>query len=388
MSESLVILTPTFGRSGSGAATYYGLLVDLLSPHFDTITVVSERGVPQGAGAGAAGYVGLWPQRSSRDKQPLRDVLKYGVQNLQYTMLPQILKRQEATCLLLHSSFFNWPGILPVVLRSLSAHRRAGLRVVADVRDGLLPPKRVPLLNDFDAVIACSDNVEAHLLAHGADRQRIRPIPVVQEPLSAAAVSSPELLSSLGLGGAPYVFYAGLLKESKAVDLLLDAFLNHVRPLRPDLKLVLSGLLKTRHAGIRADLTREGVQHVGNRGRAEVLALMAGAALCVNLSPIEGLPRSSLEALALGRPTLLPPRVPEFARHCPERVVESRDASEVGAMMLDALERGDAPNYPIARHAPAATLPLYLDVLAPCRNASAGSDRGVVSASPDTGAGS
>lgn len=357
MPESLALLTPTFGASGSGAATYYRLLSVMLAPELEQMTVISERGASPDGYQGR--YIGLIPVRASLDRHRLRDLVRYGLQNLKYLQVPSIVQQLGATRFLVHSSFFNHPSTLPWVLGQLARYRRNGLRLIVDVRDGLLAESGIGVLDVFDAVIACSLNVKEQLLRGGTDPARVHYIPIPQEPLELDAQLSRASRKRLGLHSLQYVLYVGLIKEAKGVDLLLRAFIHTVAPARPDVMLVLAGLVKSGDPAILGALNHQKVRYLGNLTRPDVLAAIEGAAVCVNISPIEGMPRSSLEAVALGRPTVLPPNVPEFARCCPGDVAMSRDPNVIGKMILKKLQTPRQSAYPIGLHSPERLLPLY-----------------------------
>jgi len=83
----------------------------------------------------------------------------------------------------------------------------------------------------------------------------------------------------------------------------------------------------------------------------------------LNVSAIEGMPRGALEAIAAGAPVLLPPKVPEFAAHCPHHLAATHDPEALAAQILAALDgKLGAPPYPLAAHAPSAVLPRYADL--------------------------
>lgn len=356
----LLIVTPAYHGGATGAAVYYGLLTEAFAADGRSVHVVGDRR----QAPSPVHYHALFPERVGRDRRPVRDRIAYAAQNLTYLALPGIVRRVRPRALLVHTSFYNFPGIFPAVAGRLATLcREAGIRLMADARDRLLPAGRVGHLNRFAGVICCSGNVEAHLVANGLASDRVVPIPVPQEPVSVDPAVTAELLSGLGLEDVPYILYAGLVKEAKGVDLLLEAYERHVRPAAPDCQLVLAGYLKARRSSTLRALEQPGVALLGNRSRQEVMHLMAGAALCVNLSPSEGLPRGSLEALALGRPSLLPPGVPEFERYCPEHVARSRDPEVLGARMLELLAGCEILRYPIERHSLERIYPMYLDAL-------------------------
>lgn len=356
----LTICTPVFWGDGSGAASYYQLLTkECLALGWIVSVIGDQEAATHDLNLN---YFPLFPVRCLRDRQFLRDRLAYLRQNLAYLKIGNILSKRSSQSTLIHSSFYNHPGLFPQVMKRVM-QRNPNINFIADVRDALMPVRAVPVLNDYRHVIACSENVAAHLCENGVEPDRIVKIPVIQERLQVNDDLSASVLVELGIDGRAYIFFGGLIKEEKAVDILLEAYLQYVRPARRGMLLVVAGLMKTSNGRIREMLAQEGVLYVGNRSRDEVLALMSGAALCVNLSPNEGMPRSCLEALALGRPVALPPNVPEFARYCGDFVVADRSPSAVAARLLEIMDAGVTVGYPIERHYPEAVLPIYKQLL-------------------------
>lgn len=354
----LLIVTPLFFGDASGAAVYYNLLTQHLIERGVDIGVVSD--MMQGSFQGS--YIPLFPARCGLNKNIARDYALYALQNWRYLALPRIINNYKSDSLLIHSSFYNMIGIFPAVLKHI-LKKRANRINILDVRDRLMPPSAVKHLDQYDRVIACSDNVAAFLIQSGLSADKLTSIPVLQEPIAVDQDESRRFVESLGIIPGRYIFYAGLVKEEKGVDLLLEAFVQQVRKALPDISLVISGLLKTTSAKMVHLLGEDGVKYIGNRNRREVLQLMSQSCLCVNLSPIEGFPRSCLEALALNRHVLLPPNIPEFMKYCPESVVTERTPEAVAQRMIQAIEAGSAAFYPIQKHYPESVLPLYAEAL-------------------------
>jgi glycosyltransferase involved in cell wall biosynthesis len=356
----ILICSPLFFGGGSGASAYYRLLASEFISRGYKVSVISDK-------EAEGGYVGiqyfpLFPERCSRERRAFRDKIAYLKQNFSYFQIEEILSKIVPQSVLVHSSFYNHPGIFSQMMKRTTA-KHPEVSFIADVRDALMPTHKVPLLNEYRHVIACSESVAAHLLNNRLDPERLVNIPVIQERLDVDEGLAKELLDEIGIAGRPYIFYGGLIKKSKAVDILLEAYLGHVRTQRKDVQLVIAGLMKTSNANIQEMLGREGVIYLGNRRREEVLALMSRAALCVNLSPNEGMPRSSLEAMALGRPVVLPPNVPEFVRYCGDYVVAERSPSIVAARMMEIMDAAQLTDYPIEQHYPEVVLPAYQQLL-------------------------
>lgn len=356
----VIICTPLFWGDASGASVYYRLLSHSLIQEGYKVAVISDKEPSELQPS--VDYYSLFPARCGRKRKFLLDYFSYATQNLAYFNLNKIVSRVKPRAVLVHSSFYNHPGIFAHVMKGVT-RKHPEVNFIADVRDGLMPPAKVPLLNVYRRVIACSENVMNHLLENGVDPERLIRIPVIQERLKTGNKLLARTVIDLGLEGQPYIFYAGLVKESKAVDVVLEAFLRYVRPIRKDVRLVIAGLMKTSNRGMKEMLAQDGVLYVGNRRREEVLALMSGAALCVNLSPNEGMPRTSLEALALGRPVVLPPNVPEFSRYCEGFVVSEREPAIVANRMIEIMDAGVVPSYPIETHFPENVFNAYADLL-------------------------
>jgi glycosyltransferase involved in cell wall biosynthesis len=350
---TLTVVCPSFHAGGSGSSVYYPLLAGTLASAGWKVSVVSDE--ERGSFAGT--YHPLFPARTGRNRRPVRDRLAFLLENARYLGLGGILRRERTECLLVHYSFCKNPGIFEPVLRVLR-RQRPGMRLVADVRSPTMSRRSVRRLSMFDGVIACSENSAAHLVANGLSASGVRTIPVIQEPLHHRDLRVPE-----NRPGGPVIFYAGRVKEEKRTDILLEAFVHHVRKRVPDATLVIAGVCKTRRRRVLRLLESPGVEHLGLLDRKEVLGWMSIADLCVNLSGIEGMPRSSLEALALGRRVLLPPNVPEFDRHCGDFVARDLSPRGVGETIVGALRSDRRAVYPVENHAPERVLSMYEKIL-------------------------
>lgn len=356
--HKIIIITPIFLGSGTGAATYYHVLAKELQHQCLDLTVLSEQTNLQ-TNLENCEYIGLFPTRSGKQKQMIKDAIGYAWQNVKYLRVPNLIQERQPNAVLVHTSFYNFPGIFPQVMKRAIAHKRPKPKYIADVRDVLLPLKQIKYLSQYDQVIACSENVRDRLISGGLNREKITHIPIPQESISVNSVEVEQQLKQLGLDETPYIFYAGMIKEIKAVDLLLEAFTQFVHSKQPNIKLVLAGYIKTTNPRVINLLQSENVYYVGNLNRKDIFNLMAGASLCINLSPNESISRSSLEALALKRPVLLPPNIPEYMRYCPDFVVNSRDPNVIGEQIINALSNPEIPAYPIEQHLPETVIKQY-----------------------------
>jgi glycosyltransferase involved in cell wall biosynthesis len=357
-STDVLIITPIFHGSASGAAIYYKLLYKELTKQGFSVAIISEK---TGRSNGVS-YYGLFPKRCSRDKDVFKDLALYTIQNIAYFLIPRLIKIYKPKTLLVHSSFYNLPGIFPAVMDYIRL-TQSKIRIVIDIRDQLLPPIWIKRIKKFNKVIACSENVMEYLCTNGMNKKFVHLIPVIQEPIRIDENLFKNILSSLNLNDKKYIFYAGLVKEKKAIDIILKAFILYMKKEMPDLRLVISGLIKTYNKKIIQQLKDDHVIYIGNRKREEVLSLMSKASLCINISPNEGLPRSSLESLALKRPTLLPPNVPEFSKCCSKFVYLDSSPRALANKMICIMKGSEVAAYPVEKHLPNRVLPKYKEIL-------------------------
>lgn len=364
MKKEIVIVTPIFYGNGTGAAIYYQLLVKCLRDHGYKFSIISEYSdITNNSDINKIGdicsFYGVLPTRTGKRKLLIYDIIIYVYQNFVYLWIYWLIKRLKPNIVLVHSSFYNWPGFFRLIMNRLLKDKTADQRFILDVRDVLMPARYISRIKGYDASIVCSENIYNRFINNGWINDLLHLIPVIQEDICISELEINKELEKTGLNQKSYVFYAGLIKESKAVDLLLEAFTQFVYPNMPDTALVLAGYIKTENPVVLENLRSEGVKYIGNQNRETVLKLMSGAALCINLSPNESLSRFSLEALALGVPTLLPPNIPEYERACPEFVVSSMSPDEIGRRIIAALNNPKVPIYPLHRHLPEKVVKQY-----------------------------
>ena len=106
-----------------------------------------------------------------------------------------------------------------------------------------------------------------------------------------------------------------------------------------------------------------GVHYIGNITHEETISLISKAQLCVNLSPCEGMPRFSLESLSLQIPTVLPPNIPEFDKHCASNVCTSQDPAAISELCIRIINNRDLNHYPIHQHHEINIISKYLDII-------------------------
>lgn len=357
--KRLLIITPIFYGNAGGAAVYYRLLFQLLSEEKQiSVSVISEAERESTLDR----YYGLFPPWAGKDRKYLRDLFYYGIQNVRYLCVNDVIEKEKPDAVLVHSSFFNHPGIFNLVIAG-ARKKYKDIKFIVDVRDRLLPTRKIPIMKSFDNIIACSENVKAHLLNGGLREESVVVVPVIQEPIEINRAVAEKIRNRYFGDVVRFIIYVGAVKEDKGVDTLLRAYKNVVKSRFPDAVLGIVGLNKFRLRSSRDLLMSEGVRFLGKLPREQSLALISEASVCVNVSPNEGMPRSSLEALALQRPVLLPPNVPEFERNCPGHVLSEYSEGSIGEKLCELLENPTVPEYPIKSHLAYNVIPMYKALL-------------------------
>jgi glycosyltransferase involved in cell wall biosynthesis len=346
----LMIITPIFPPAQGGAAVYYHLLSEgLISQGYvERITILTERmpglGKEQFLLNGKLRVIRKFPYRAGGNIGRLTQYFRYAAQNLHYLFIPLLTRKLQPDIVLVHSGFHNFSNIMRFIIPKI----KDGIAVISDVRDHLLPTRSLGQLASYDRIIACSENTIAHVIKHPGLVERVSHIPVVQEPLSQIRTSANKTLCKHGLSAKDFMLYAGLIKRGKGVDLLLQTYASLCSK-GFQKKLILVGIEKDLSLVSMARQMR-GVRLLGPLPRHELLDLMSLSAININLSHSEGMPRASLESLALGNITLLPQGIPEFDRYCQHAVACGSDPKQLAMQIESLISSGSSCNYPLDRH--------------------------------------
>ena len=357
--KKVVIVTPVFGASGTGASIYYQLLSSRLNESGFLPVIISDG---DSLSLPPLKIYRLFPARCLRSKRSVMDLVLYFLQNITYLLIPLILLKERPGIIIIHSSFYNNVGAFGLATRIMMALFKK-TRFILDVRDRMLPLSINKLITGFDCTVACSENVFDYLVKIIGEKNPIRLIPVIQETLKIDKTFSSTIRNEYSLKSNNYILSVGAVKEDKGTRLLLDSFMNYINPRLLNMPLVIVGMLKTNDKSILKLLSSDNVIYLGKLDRDSVISLMSDAAVCVNMSINEGMPRSSLEPLALGVKCVLPETVPEFVRCCSEFVCRGRTSKEVAQFIVKVIERNLYPKYPIKKHHQESVFPKYLDLL-------------------------
>lgn len=336
----VLLVTPLFFPSLSGAAVYFDTLARHLAaatPACD-VTILTPRvpGAPARERRGGARVLRLLPRSRLAAPAAVAVARALRADVVHYHTIASYRGLPRLAALL--------PGPLVGDMRDLAA-RDEGVDVA---------PYR-----HCSRLICAAENILAFLRARGVPPARLVhvPIPLVPPtPPSPAAVAAARARWGLP-ADRPYALFVGAIIPYKGVAELLAA-MEAVWAQLPELGLVLAGPLTPEGdaafpGGFRAALRDPRVRYLGPVPHDEVPALMAGAEVVVLPSRREGMPRVCLEAIALGRKVVLPPGVPEFARACPEAVLDAVTPEAIAAAIVRACREGRPVRYPLEQHDPA-----------------------------------
>lgn len=353
-----MVITPLFPPVMGGASTYYGLLTRglLAKGVVKHVTIITENSSERNNASALSpdiDVIPLFPYRAGGHKRKSLQFLLYGIQNLLYVFIPYLVRKHKPDLVIVHSSFHNFFNLMAPVIKLISNK----VPVIADVRDHQLPVKRLGQLESYHALVVCSLNVYNHILQASTLTQRVNHIPVIQEVMNVPRNCASATLEKYGLKHGSYLLYAGLIKADKGIDLLLNTY-ESLCSRGSALQLVIVGGSKD-NLLLKRILSVSGVQWLGPVPREELLDLLSSCSMAVNLSNSEGMPRTSLEALALGVRVLLPKGIPEFEKYCQDNVVCSSDPEFVAQQIEKLLFNTTACHYPIEEHFPDFVLSKY-----------------------------
>ena len=347
------ILTPIYEPATGGAASYYSMISRefLKNKSITEVTIITEKHYlspnRETLLNGSCDVIRIFPFRSGRQENIFKKYLQYFYQNILYFKLPSIIADCRVDILIVHSSFYNFPNILNPIITLISKTTI----VIADVRDCLLKKKDLNSLIIYNSIIACSENVDRHLSQYIPIYNLTELIPIPQEKfIIKQSHANLRILKKYNLKKSSYILYAGLLKSGKNINYLLETYIQYCKLESSPLPLVLAGIPKNKNLAKLAK-NINGVSILGEIKRVDLLKIIKFAALNVNLSLSEGMPRISLEALALNTKTILPQGIPEFDKYCKKWVAISYSSSSKLALQFQrVLLSNDLPKYPVSNH--------------------------------------
>ncbi|MGB5830584.1 MAG: glycosyltransferase, partial [Thiohalocapsa sp.] len=121
--------------------------------------------------------------------------------------------------------------------------------------------------------------------------------------------------------------------------------------------IAIAGKERDRTGEIDAMIEAGLIRYLGVLPHADVLALSAAALANINLSPVEGMPRTTLETLSVGGNVIVTKGIPEFDALATDAVVDPRQPAQVADVLERMLSKPVVFPYIITQHYVSETVP-------------------------------
>lgn len=362
--NSVLIVCPVYAPHAGGGGQYFPLLAQQLKKisGINDVAVLTERHPDRPFRSLEEGvYIYRFlPQRDSLERKGkvysfLSFFLTYV---LFYIVIPVLMWKHKAGVLhytrYLRRGFY---GLTWLLLTSLDK------TVILDMRATVENPRFIYNLFGYSAVISNSLGVfqQMERLGVAEGKHYLVPNPVLlPEPIESgeAWLLVKKISEKIR---RPYLAFVGQLLERKSINEVLDAF-DDFSSGNPEFQLVLAGRNMLGASVERKIKANNNILHLGPIPREQALALMQEAEMILQPSKIEGIPRVSLEALALGKKVLLPPCVPEFVAENELFTVKEITPESIQGAIVRILEAGSLPKYDLSVHGPDHSLSFLVTV--------------------------
>lgn len=317
-------------------------------------------------GSGTLTVDRLFPLRAGGEGRNWRTYVAYAWQNVLVFCLPRRLARAiretgaDRVVVLVHCGFFFYPNLMRFVLGRMRRQLPYASRLIVDVRGRQWPDSLASTFARFDAAIGCSQMISERLRALLPGQVDVAHIPIPFEP--GTPPDDKEVggvLAEHGLGDTPYVLNPNGIRELKRYPEMLEVVRELRRiPGHEDTILVTIGPARDWKTRDDAAVAEGLLKYVGVVPNRAALALAKGAKATLILSPVEGMPRSALETLGLGKPIVAPP-ISEFVEHIPSSVSQSDNPGDIARQIVCVSEKPAGERYPLEIHSTASLVAAY-----------------------------
>ena len=376
-----LIITPVYRPAPGGGAIYTDTLARALAEEGANVVVATE-GFPGERSVqviemtrGSVVVRRMFPCRAGRAEIDWRTYRDYARQNVKMLGLPGMLAGiaeehgARDAIVLIHSSFFYKPSLMPFILCRLRRTLPGHVRLVADVRDYQFPDRQLRLLPLFDRICTSSRGVAddlRHRLPTIADRLYPIDLPFAG-PATPSDSAVDDVLARYGLERGRFLFNPNGIPDAKHYPVMRDAIpLVRAHAGFENVILLTAGRVRARRAADREAEESGIAKAIGLVPHAEVLALMRGALATAVLSDREAISRAALEAMWIGGNVILP-NLAEFSEDCPDHVCANVTPEGVAALVVE-LPSKPRPMYRFERHDTKFCVRMYEEMMAAPRD--------------------
>ena len=341
----ILLMTPLYTPAVGGAATYFADIVPRLTAHpgIEQIVLLTEQmpGEAAHSSEGKLTVLRLLPTRVSIERPyPIHALTYLQTQLWLRQQLPRLVKKYQLDLVHFHTRYRGRLFYQTVA--------RLPCPVLADLRDKMSDPAALATCSQH--LLCCAEGVADFAATGGypVDRTSHIPIPFVPPtPLTDTAVQAAK--QHFGLGERPFLLYIGDMTVNKGVYELLEAF-ERWQQSQPGVELVLAGMNREGQRFLERVEQLPQARFLGHIPHAQALALMQAAEMVVLPSRSEGLPRTILEAVSLGKKVLCPPNIPEFDAHLAPFVLSDVSAAAIQERIAAIWKQSATPSYPLHNH--------------------------------------
>jgi glycosyltransferase involved in cell wall biosynthesis len=350
----VLIVCPIYAPHAGGGGQYFPLLAQQIKsyPGVREVAVITERHPERPSYVLEHGVhlYRLLPQRDSLERKSWFYSIWSFVWTyvLLYFWIPALMRKHRVGMLhytrYLRRAFYLLAWTLRSIFRKI---------IILDMRATVENSECIRRLFGVSAVISNSMSVYRQMANLGVPKEKHFFVPnPVHLPKPMRIGEAWRVVSSISPRvRRPYLVFVGQLLQRKSIIEVLDAFALFSRG-QPEYQLILAGRNMMGSMLERKISETPNVLHLGAVKHDQALALMQESDMVLQPSRVEGIPRVSLEALALGKKTLLPPCVPEFVERNETFTVSEVTAQSVSEAMVRILCTPNGPSYDLFIHDP------------------------------------
>jgi len=362
MKASLFFITPIYPPVPGGGSQYSAFLVKHL-PQLDIIEsmeILTEfypgEPVVERNEAQSTTVRRKLVRFASLSARLKRRYFNYVIQNIQLiwylsSWLFSMRERKRAQkVLMIHGAYLIHPSILISLTRLAKRIYGNRLKIIFDLRDPSAPMGRLSKLCHIDLIITCGRRITESIRKIKNHKVTIEEIPIPLEETIFTEDEVKNILDIYSLKRGQYLFNPNGINDAKGFSILYDAWKIVVEN-GYDLELVIAGHKKDWKASYEISMhNKHRLVYIGSITNKEVRMLMKGAAAVINPSQVESISRTSLEALSVHTPVLLPPYIPEFEKIDQRFVVKKVDPKSLARQIEWLLHTEEYPIYDLSNH--------------------------------------
>ncbi len=353
----VLVVCPVYEPHAGGGGQYFPLLVESLTAHvrIDRVAVLTETHPerPWIARERGATIYRLLPPRDTRpDRSRAYSFASFLLTYCAFAVLiPWLIARHRVD--VLHVSRYLRRPFYALMALCRSA---LGVGTVLDLRATVDEESELRALFGMDFVICNAEAVLQQVETLGVRSAHA----LVENPMRfPSPLPEPEMRQLLDELSPklrePFLVCVGQLLERKSFFEVLDAF-ERWSASNPGYRLVLAGRNMIGARAAERIKRAANVEYVGPVSHRQAIALLQGSEAVLQPSKREGIPRVSLEALALGKKVLLPPCVPEFRQAGAAFTLHAATATDIEHGIDRVVRCRSLPEYDLSRHRPARSI--------------------------------